>query len=298
MIDTRKLQYFIAVAEELHMGRAAERLGMAQPPLSRQIQALEQELGAQLFHRERNALSLTQAGARFLERVSAIITDLEDAQLEARRIAQGAEGRLRIGFVGSATYGLMPNVIKSFRYHYPDVALSLYPMNNAAQLRALIRNEIDVAIARPALEDPEIVSKPLVTEPLILAVPDSDPLSQRESVTPDELTRETLLLYPERPRPSFADHVLRIFERTGVEPGKRLFTMDFQSAIALVSVSEGVSIVPASVGENRRNGVRFVKFAAPDATTTISLNYRIDNQAIHLRNFCNIALRVAKRTIG
>jgi DNA-binding transcriptional LysR family regulator len=148
MIDTKRLQYFIAVAEELHVGRAADRMGIAQPPLSRHIQTMEQDLGAQLFHRGRNAISLTQAGERFYQRVTEILGYLEDAEIEARRIAQGAEGRLRIGFVGSATYGILPSIIKSYRQHFPNVALSLYPMNNAALRRGLIRHEIDIGVAR------------------------------------------------------------------------------------------------------------------------------------------------------
>lgn len=298
MTDTKKLQSFVTVAEELHVGRAAERLGIAQPPLSRQIKALEEELGAQLFHRGRNAISLTQAGERLLERANAILADIEDTQLEVRRIAQGAEGRLRIGFVGSSTYGILPNVLKSFRRHYPKVSLSLYPMNNDALRRALIRNEIDIGVARPSIEDPEILSKPLVTEPLILAVPDTNPLRERDSVPIEELKDQMLILYPERPRPSFADHIISICNDAGFEPSNRIFTMDFQTAIALVSVDVGVSVVPASVGESHRKGLCFVGLTAKGATTGISLNYRIDNQAIHVKNFCDIAARVAKRTIS
>lgn len=298
MADSRKLQYFVAVAEELHFGRAAERLGIAQPPLSRYIKALEEELEAQLFHRGRNSISLTQAGERLYERVTSIFADLEDAELEARRISQGAEGRLRIGFVGSSTYGVLPNVLKSYRLHFPKVSLSLYPMNNAALRRALIRHEIDIGVARPKIDDPDILSVPLITEPLVAAVPDTDPLASRSQLSPDDLRDTPLVLYPEKPRPSFADHVLNICRDAGFEPHNRIFTMDFQTAIALVSIEVGICIVPAPVGDSHRKGVRFVNLAAKGGTTGLSLNYRIDNQAIHLKNFCDIAGRVARRTRG
>ena len=108
----KQLSYFIAVAEELHFGRAAERLDMAQPPLSRQIKQLEEELGAVLFNRGRSSISLTQAGERLLERGKSILSQLDDTKLEVRRLGQGAEGRLRIGFVGSATFSILPNIIK------------------------------------------------------------------------------------------------------------------------------------------------------------------------------------------
>lgn len=117
-------------------------------------------------------------------------------------------------------------------------------------------------------------------------------------MTLEDVARETLILYPEKPRPSFADHVISIFEREGVEIPHRVFTMDFQTAIALVSVDAGISVVPASVGENQRKGVRFIPFPAKDAFTGLSVNYRIDNQAIHVKNFCDLAARVAKRLVS
>jgi DNA-binding transcriptional LysR family regulator len=227
--------------------------------------------------------------------VTEILGYLEDAEIEARRIAQGAEGRLRIGFVGSATYGILPSIIKSYRQHFPNVALSLYPMNNAALRRGLIRHEIDIGVARPTIEDSEINSIALSSEPLILAVPDTDPLADSESVPAPALENRTLILYPERPRPSFADHVLGILRKADCVPEHRIFAMEFHTAIALVAVDVGVCVVPASVGENQRKGVRFIKLDAPDATTRVSINHRIDNQAIHVHNFCGIAKRVARR---
>lgn len=172
-MNFRQLTYFIAVAEELHFGRAAERLDMAQPPLSRQIKQMEEELGAVLFNRGRSAITLTQAGERLLARGKSIMAQLEDTRLEVRRLGQGAEGRLRIGFVGSATFGIMPNIIKSYRANFPEVNLSLVPMNNAQLHRALVSRELDVVFARPALQDPEFLMKELLEEKLILARPTS-----------------------------------------------------------------------------------------------------------------------------
>ena len=119
-MNIKQLEYFVAVAEELHFGRAAERLGIAQPPLSRQIKQIEDSLGARLLNRGRSSVTLTQAGERLYERTKDILNQLEDTRLEIRRIGQGAEGRLRIGFVGSATYGMFPNILKSFRINFPD----------------------------------------------------------------------------------------------------------------------------------------------------------------------------------
>ncbi|MFB9947982.1 LysR family transcriptional regulator [Rhizobium puerariae] len=293
-MNLKQLEYFIALAEELHFGRAAERLGMAQPPLSRQIKQIETDLGALLFIRGRSGIALTQAGERFYERGSSLLAEFDDIKREVQRIGQGAEGRLRIGFVSSATYGILPTILKSFRAAYPEVNLSLVPMNNALLHRSLIRREIDIAIARPALEDNEIFSRNLVTEPLVLAAPDTTTLPPGP-VELRSMPDVNFILYPEYPRPSFADVVIKACESLGVELRRRVFTMDIQTAIALVVVGEGFALVPASVGAVQRNGVRYHEIARLQATTGISVNHRIDEQSIHVRNFSTLAQKVARK---
>lgn len=295
-MNLKQIEYFIALAEELHFGRAAERLGMAQPPLSRQIQQIESDLGAQLINRGRNAISLTQAGERFYERASALVAELNDIRLEIRRIGQGAEGRLRIGFVGSATYGMLPTILKSFRASYPEVNLSLAPMNNAQLQRSLVRRDIDIAIARPALNDSEIVTRKLMEEPLVLAAPDAFITTPGPVSLPD-LGQPAYILYPEYPRPSFADVVIAACESVGADTARRVFTMDFQTAIALVSVGEGVALVPASVGTTQRNGVRYHEIAGLTVRTGISVNHRVDEQGIHVHNFVTLAQKVARKVV-
>jgi DNA-binding transcriptional LysR family regulator len=295
-MNLKQIEYFIALAEELHFGRAAERLGMAQPPLSRQIQQIEADLGAQLINRGRNAISLTQAGERFYERGSALLAELGDIRLEIRRIGQGAEGRLRIGFVGSATYGMLPTILKSFRASWPEVNLSLVPMNNAQLQRSLIRRDIDIAIARPALNDSEIVTRKLIDEPLVLAAPDAL-ITTPGPVSLPELGGVSYILYPEYPRPSFADVVIEACESVGADISRRVFTMDFQTAIALVSVGEGVALVPASVGTAQRHGVRYHEIAGLTVRTGISVNHRIDEQGIHVHNFVTLAQKVARKVV-
>lgn len=296
-MNLKQLVYFISVAEELHFGRAAERLGMAQPPLSRQISRIEEELGAVLFNRGRRALSLTQAGERLLERGRALVRDFEDMQLEVRRLGQGAEGRLRIGFVGSSTYGVVPNIVKSFRANYPDVNLTLTPMNNAQLFRSLVSRELDIAFARPALDDAEFRTLHLGEEPLIAATPDALPAARDGQATIDELRGCNFILYPEYPRPSYADVVLESCARHGLEIEKKLFTMDLQTALSLVAIGEGVCIVPASVGTATRNGVCFREITPPIGDTALSLNYRLDEQGPHVQAFVKIAQSVVRRLI-
>lgn len=294
-MNLKQLGYFIAVAEELHFGRAADRLDMAQPPLSRQIKQLEEELGAILFNRGRSAITMTQAGQRLLERGKSIMTQLEDTKLEVRRLGQGAEGRLRIGFVGSATFGILPNIIRSFRANYPDVNLSLNPMNNAELHRALVSRELDIVFARPTLKDPEFLSKHLVEEKLILALPDIIDTSGRTIAKLERLMTHNLILYPERPRPSYADMVLNAVEGAGFKAPMRIWCMDLQTALSLVAVGEGVCIVPESVASAPRKGMKFLKIEPEIARTELSVNYRLDDQSVHVKNFVAIAQKVARK---
>lgn len=296
-MNFKQLSYFIAVAEELHFGRAADRLDMAQPPLSRQIKQLEEELGAILFNRGRSTISLTQAGQRLLERGHSILTQLEDTKLEVRRLGQGSEGRLRIGFVGSATFGILPNIIRSYRANYPEVNLSLNPMNNAGLHRALISRELDVVFARPTLKDPEFLSKHLVEEKLILALPDTVDTESRTVAKLERLQDHNLILYPERPRPSYADMVLKEIEDAGFKAPLRIWCMDLQTALSLVAVGEGVCIVPESVSNAPRKGMKFLKIEPEIARTELSVNYRLDEQGVHVKNFVNIAQKVARKVI-
>ncbi|MGN0933308.1 LysR family transcriptional regulator [Falsigemmobacter intermedius] len=292
-MNLRHLTYFLAVAEELHMGRAAERLGIAQPPLSRQIKQFEGELGVLLFHRGRNGLSLTQAGQWLQERGRQVDTLVKETEREVYRIGQGMEGRIRVGYVGSSVYGIMPTLVKSFRAFYPEIELTLSPMNNDRLTSGLIRREIDLAIARPELRDSEILSRPLLSEPLTLCAPDVL-FPARSIVHPREISGQTLILYPEFPRPSYADTVLEACRTHGIAIGKQIFTMDVNTAIGLVAVGEGVAIVPQSVASMQRGGVRFHTFSPSIGETGLSINHRIDDQSIHVRNFVQIARTVAR----
>lgn len=296
-MNFKQLTYFIAVAEELHFGRAAERLDMAQPPLSRQIKQLEDDLEAVLFNRGRSSITLTQAGERLLERGTSILNQMQDTRLEVRRLGQGAEGRLRIGFVGSATFGILPNIIKSYRANFPEVNLSLIPMNNAQLHRALVSRELDVAFARPALSDAEFLTKELMEEKLILALPDSIDTEGRRVARLERLATHYLILYPEYPRPSYADFILNACERVGFTAPLRVWCMDLQTALSLVAVGEGVCIVPESVSSAPRKGMKFLRIEPEIARTALSVNYRLDEQGVHVQHFVRIAQKVARKVI-
>lgn len=293
-MEFRHLRYFLAVAEELHFGRAAARLEMAQPPLSRQIAALEQELGVQLFDRGRSQIRLTQAGLILQDHARDILERMDIARRETRLVGAGGAGRLRVAFVGSASHGVLPNLIRAFRTSYPDVELVLSALNNAELHRALITREIDIAVARPELKDDEFRRELLGRERLILALPESSPLAMQEQVSFAGLAGQTFILYPRRPRPSYADVVLGICEREGFKPARLELTQDFQSAISLVSVGVGLSVVPESVSNTTRPGVIYRPYLGHNPGTALTVHARRDNRAPQVLNFIDITRKLAR----
>lgn len=294
-MDFRRLSYFVAVAEELHFGRAATRLGIAQPPLSRQIAQLESDLGVLLFDRSRSQIRRTQAGDALFKRGREIMDQVERAEREVRRIGEGAAGRLRIAFVGTASHGVLPELIREFRNAYPDIELALSAMNNAELKTALIARQIDVAFARPELVDDEIRCFPFHEEPLILAIPAESELAEVEILHLSELKRETFVLYPRRPRPSFADQITDVCKKEGFIPYKEVLAQDFQSAISLVSVGVGIALVPRSVSLSPRHGVAYRDYVGHNPGTTISFAMRQDNQGVHSQNFASLARSFARK---
>src|SRR3954453_15892050 len=203
-MELRHLRYFVAVAEELHFGRAARRLQLAQPPLSRQIQGLEQELGVRLLERTKRHVELTPAGKVFLEHARKLLTEADHAVAAARRAARGEIGRLAIGFVGAATYSALPELLRVFHTRFPDVELVLYEMTSAHQHDALREGRIEVGFVRPAIPDDTLARRVARGEPLVAALPAGHRLARRDEPIPlSDLAGEPFILFPRDPRPSF-----------------------------------------------------------------------------------------------
>lgn len=294
-MDFKRLKYFLAVAEELHFGRAANRLDIAQPPLSRQIAALEAELEVQLFDRSRSQIRLTQAGEVLQDHARQLLERLDAAYRETKMVGSGASGRLRIAFVGSASHGVLPTLIKSYRSFYPEVELQLSAMNNAELQTALISREIDIAVARPVLDDEEFRREPLCTEPLILALPDNSELGTQLEIRFADLADQTFVLYPRKPRPSYADKVLDICAREGFKPKAVDLAQDFQSAISLVSVGVGIAVVPQSVSRTQRPGVIFRPYKGYNPGTGLTVHARLDNRAPQVMHFLEVTRKFARK---
>ena len=181
-MELRHLRYFLAVAEELDFGRAALRLHIAQPPLSQQIRQLEEELGVQLFRRTRRNVSLTEAGQAFLSEAQRTLEQVERAMEVAQRVDRGEQGQLIIGFVGSATYGLLPKLLRAFRERFPEVAFTLRELTTSQQIQALHEQQIHLGVLRPPVAQEEFLFEPLAQDPLIVALPEQHRLATQPSL--------------------------------------------------------------------------------------------------------------------
>src|SRR6266702_4465651 len=206
-MELRQLRYFVAVAEERNFTRAAERLNMTQPPLSRQIQQIEDTVGLALFERGARPLKLTEAGRVFYAQAKRLLEESDELLPLTRRLAQLAE-RIVIGFVPSTLYGPLPDVIRAFREAAPLIQISLTEMFTIEQLSALKGGRIDVGFGRLRFDESQLAREVLVEEPLIAALPAGHALADVAQLTLDALSKETLIIYPSTPRPSYADQQL------------------------------------------------------------------------------------------
>lgn len=255
-MELRHLRYFVAVAEELHFGRAAMRLHICQPPLSQQIKDLEEELGAPLFHRKNKRISLTEAGAAFLEDARSILHQAELASEKARAIAQGIVGRISMGFVLPAMDTFVPDAIREFRSRNPGIEIQLLELGTLAQLRALETGAIQAGVVRLFHQDTRgLAVERIVQEPYVLALPSKHPLASFKVVPLGRLDGEPLILFPRRNHPVLYDKVIACCSAAGCTPRISQEATTKYTAIALVAAGIGLALVPASARKQRRPGV-------------------------------------------
>jgi len=273
-IELRQLRYFLAVAAERNFTRAAARLNMAQPPLSRQIQLIEEELGTQLFDRESRPLQLTSSGRLFYEHAVQITQRMNQMMSAMRQFVAADRKRFGIGFVPSTIYGRLPDIIRAFRVAAPDVELNLIEMTSVEQIAALKEGRIDVGFGRVRFNDPAVRREVLREEELVVALPIGHPLVAGEpSIELSALAEWPIIIYPREPRPSYADQVLSLFRDQGIEPGTVLEVRELQTAIGMVAAEAGLCIVPTSVQRLGRSDVLY-RDLAQRATSPIIMSYR------------------------
>lgn len=256
-MELRHLRYFRAVAEELHFGRAAERLHIAQPPLSQQIRQLERELGVALLTRTTRSVELTPAGKAYLQRAVKILEGVDDAGDQARRLANGAEGQLTIGCVGSATYSLLPRLVLALRDTLPEVEVSVRgEMLAPAQVSALIGGEIDLALLRPPVHQDGIRTELLRRDRLLVALPAAHRLATRQDVRVQELRDEEFIAHASG-RSVMNSLLNAVCADAGFVPQVRHEVTETSTLVTLVAAGLGVAIVPEPTAELGITGVRY-----------------------------------------
>ena len=291
-MDLRHLRYFLVVAEEKNFTRAAERLCMAQPPLSRQIRQLEEELGTALFEQGSRPLRLTEAGEFFNVHARAVLTAADDLKTMTRRVGM-VKRALAIGFVGSMLYDLLPELVRRFRIEYPDVEISFHEMTTMMQLQALKEGTIDVGFGRIRGEDPAIRRIVLREERLIVAMsPDHALAASDAPLRLLELQTETLIVYPKAPRPSFADQVLATFSEHGLKPGKVLEVGELQIAIGLAAAGQGIVIVPDGLHGMQRSDIVYREIRDSYAVSPVIFSVRLMDRSEELSNMLRMIYQI------
>jgi DNA-binding transcriptional LysR family regulator len=275
MMELRHLRYFLAVATERSFTLAAARLGVAQPPLSRQIRDLEHELGAELIDRNCRPLCLTGPGRLLFEQATQILAGVEQTKTLIRRYVAAERRRFVIGCVGSTIYGIVPAMIVRFRGAVPNVDLGLLEMNTLEQISALKEGRIDIGIGRLRIEEAGIRRQVIKEEALVAALPVGHFLAQGTSPIPlASLAAQTVIIYPRPARPSYADQVLSIFRDQGLHPIMIQEVQELQTALGLVAAQSGVCLVPESVQRLRRDDVVYRPIAEAHATSPIIISSR------------------------
>ena len=266
-MELRQLRHYVVLAEELHFRRAAARLHISQPPLSKQIAALEQELGCQLLERTRRRVALTPAGEAFLRDTRAVLAELDVAVSTARALDAGLAGVLRIGFVGSALLSIVPAAVHAFSDGRPNVEVELSERSTVDALRLLRSGTIDVALVRPPMEpDAALRTELVLRERTIAAVPAGHPLARLRRIPLRRLASEPLVLFPRVQAPGFHDLLIGELAATGSSPRVAQYAPEMTTIVGLVAAGIGVSPVPASVAHLGLDGVAYRPLAgAPDA---------------------------------
>jgi DNA-binding transcriptional LysR family regulator len=254
-MELRQLRYFLVVADELHFARAAERLHMTQPPLTVAIKGLERELGVQLFDRTTRRVTLTAAGLAFRDRAAAAVADLDAAAGDVANVAAGRSGKIRVGFVSSASYTTVPEAIRTFRQHRPRVELVLTPLTSGEQIEQLLDGDLDLGLIRDPGDVPGLHLELLGTEDLVVVLPGTHPLAAQDEVQPQDLEGEPMILFPYRLMPGFVARVLRLFEPLATPPAVVQQAIHQETVLGLVAAGLGVSVLPESVQRFQMPGV-------------------------------------------
>jgi DNA-binding transcriptional LysR family regulator len=294
-MELRHLRYFVAAAEELHFRRAAERLGIAQPALSQQIQQLEQEIEALLFHRLTRGVELADAGKAFLDDARAILEHVEQAKAKAQRVARGDQGMIRIGFTGSASFNpIVPSIIQDYRARFPGVAVSFVESGTSQLVDSLRAGRVDAAFIRSLTREVDgLFVVLIIEEEMLIALPLKHELAAAESLPLEALAGEPIILFPRANSPELHDDIVLACRRGGFSPRIVQQAPEVATALNLIAAGEGVSIVPASMRHMQPQGVAYRAILGDAPRAPLSLAHRSNDRSAAVRNLAALARRAA-----
>jgi len=278
MFELSQLRCFVAAAEELHFGRAAQRLNMTQPPLSRQIQLLERILGVLLLERTSRVVKLTPAGRVFLLEARRIIRLAESATLATRRVAQGNAGRIAIGFTAASSYSFIPQIVAMAREQLPNIELELREMVTSDQVEGLLTGLIDIGFVRPPMERQEFDTRRVVTEKLVAALPAGDPRLNEAALTLGHFDAAPLIMYSREGAGYFHNMLVGLFHEAGVAPSFVQHVTQIHSMLGLVQAGLGAAIVPEAAAALQLSDVKFRPLVTePERPVELHMVWRRDN---------------------
>jgi len=287
-MELRHLRYFVAVAEELNFSRAAERLHIAQPPLSQQIRSLEKELGVQLFERNKHRVCLTEVGTLFLAEVRQTLIQAERAIQTAQRASQGEIGRLVIGFASSIAYSIFPDILRAFRERFPDVEIILHELNTNLQTEEIDNGSIDLGFVHLPIVEDGLSLLTVLEEPMVVAIPKTHPLAGQTHIALPSLAGDRFILFPRYVASGFYDQVLSACQQAGFTPNVIQEAKLMQTIVCLVAGGMGVALVPASLKNLQRTGVIYTALEEQIPPLKTALIWRQDNTSFVLHQFITV----------
>jgi len=294
-MELRHLRYFIAVAEELHFGRAARRLNLVQPALSQQIRQLEQLLGVPLLARTKRRVSLTEPGRAFLHEARRTLANADQATLAARSAARGEMGHLRVGYVDLATWSVLPNVLRTFRRKFPDVHLVLTELHREPQREALLRGDLDVGFFSLREPDGTLVGARVIDDELVVALPREHEAARRERVALAQLKSDAWVLYPRDMKTSYVELVLSTCAAAGFVPRVVQEASQMHTLRALVSAGFGVTLLPHAVASEATRDVAYRKLTCRAPSLPLDVIWRANDLSPAGERFVDVAREVARQ---
>jgi DNA-binding transcriptional LysR family regulator len=292
-MELRHLRYFVAVAEELHFGRAAVRLSIVQPSLSQQIRQLEDELGFPLLQRTKRSVELTNAGKVFLSEAQQVLTQVQEAKRAAQRAYRGEEGRLVIGYISSSTYDVLPMMLRAYRERFPHVEVALRELTTHEQIRALEEEYIQVGLLRLPISAPLLHVEVVRQEPIVCVLPEEHPLASREHITVSLLANEPFVLQSRQRGAGYHIQLMKLCLASGFTPNVIQEVTEMHAIVGLVAAGIGISLVPLSTRNIRSQGVVYRELEGAATLTEMAVAWLRTTQSAFVHNFLIAAKETA-----